>query len=111
MKFDKIKSYAKINLALNVIGKTHHLHTIESLISFVDLHDIIMIKKIKSRRHHISFNGRFSKSIPKKNTISRLLEILEKNKPDTLGQASRITGMTPAAITILRVHLRTRQAA
>ena len=78
MKFDKIKSYAKINLALNVIGKTYHLHTIESLISFVDLHDIIMIKKIKSKRHHISFNGRFSKSIPKKNTISCLLEILEK---------------------------------
>ena len=37
--------------------------------------------------------------------------ILEKSKPDTLGQASRITGMTPAAITILRVHLRTRKAA
>ena len=40
-----------------------------------------------------------------------VLEILEKTKPETLGQASRITGMTPAAITILRVHLRTKQAA
>jgi len=40
-----------------------------------------------------------------------VIEILEKTKPDTLGQASRITGMTPAAITILRVYLRTRQAA
>ncbi|MDG2065105.1 MAG: tRNA uridine-5-carboxymethylaminomethyl(34) synthesis enzyme MnmG [SAR324 cluster bacterium] len=40
-----------------------------------------------------------------------VVEILAKTKPDTLGQASRITGMTPAAITILRVHLRTRQAA
>ena len=78
MKFDKIKSYAKINLALNIIGKTYHLHKIESIISFVDLHDIIMIKKIRSQRHHISFNGRFSKNIPKKNTISRLFEILEK---------------------------------
>jgi tRNA uridine 5-carboxymethylaminomethyl modification enzyme len=38
-------------------------------------------------------------------------EILEKTKPDTLGQASRLTGMTPAAITILRVHLRTKKAA
>ena len=47
MKFDKIKSYAKINLALNIIGKTYHLHKIESIISFVDLHDIIMIKKIR----------------------------------------------------------------
>ena len=40
-----------------------------------------------------------------------VIEILENSKPDTLGQASRITGMTPAAITILRVHLRTRKAA
>ncbi len=40
-----------------------------------------------------------------------VIEILEKSKPDTLGQASRISGMTPAAITILRVHLRTRKAA
>ena len=40
-----------------------------------------------------------------------VIEILAKSKPDTLGQASRITGMTPAAITILRVHLRTIKAA
>ena len=40
-----------------------------------------------------------------------VIEILDKSKPDTLGQASRITGMTPAAITILRVHLRTIKAA
>ena len=42
---------------------------------------------------------------------AEVIEILEKSKPDTLGQASRITGMTPAAITILRVHLRTRKVA
>jgi len=40
-----------------------------------------------------------------------VIEILEKSKPDTLGQASRISGMTPAAITILRIHLRTKKAA
>ena len=40
-----------------------------------------------------------------------VLEILAKSKPETLGQASRITGMTPAAITILRLHLRSRKAA
>ena len=78
MKFDKIKSYAKINLALNVVGKTSNLHKIESIISFVDLHDDIMIKEIKSKKHYISFNGKFSKNIPKKNTISYLLQILEK---------------------------------
>ena len=38
-----IKSYAKINLALNVTGKKSKLHNIESLISFIDLHDSITI--------------------------------------------------------------------
>ena len=41
MKHFKIKSYAKINLALNVIGKKNKLHKIESLISFINLHDLI----------------------------------------------------------------------
>ena len=37
-------------------------------------------------------------------------EKLERARPDTLGQASRIPGMTPAALSLLLVHLkRTRQ--
>ena len=80
MKFYNIKSYAKLNLALNVIGKTSSLHKIESLIAFIDLHDEIMIKKIQSSKHSISFYGRFSRGIKKENTISKLLEILEKKK-------------------------------
>ena len=78
MKYTKIKSYAKINLVLNIVGKTSTLHKIESIIAFVDLHDIIMIKNIKSNKHNISFTGKFSKNITKKNTISTLLEVLEK---------------------------------
>ena len=35
---------------------------------------------------------------------------LSDHKPDTLGQASRIPGMTPAAISILRVYLKKRSA-
>jgi tRNA uridine 5-carboxymethylaminomethyl modification enzyme len=31
---------------------------------------------------------------------------LNKHRPETLGQASRISGITPAAISLLRVHLR-----
>lgn len=40
-----------------------------------------------------------------------VVEILERLRPATLGQASRVSGMTPAAITILRVYLRARKAA
>ena len=31
---------------------------------------------------------------------------LAKHRPQTLGQASRISGVTPAAISLLRVHLK-----
>ena len=80
MKYIKIKSYAKINLFLNVVGKTSSLHKIESIIAFIDLHDVILIKSIKSKKHEISFNGIFARNISKKNTVSNLLKILEKKK-------------------------------
>ena len=76
----KIKSYAKINLALNVTGKKIKLHKIESLISFIDLHDLIYLKKIKKKYHKIIFEGKFSKNIGKINTVTNLLKLLdEKN--------------------------------
>ena len=76
----KIKSYAKINLALNVTGKKIKLHKIESLISFIDLHDLIYLKKIKKKYHKIIFKGKFSKNIGKINTVTNLLKLLdEKN--------------------------------
>ena len=76
----KIKSYAKLNLALNIIGKSSSLHKIESIVAFVSLHDEIFIEIIKSKSHKISFTGRFSQNISNNNTVSKLLEILEKKK-------------------------------
>ena len=40
MPFSRIKSHAKLNLALNVISKSKSLHNIESIISFVDLQGV-----------------------------------------------------------------------
>jgi len=74
----KIKSYAKINLALNVTGKKTKLHKIESLISFIDLHDLIYLKQIRKKNHKIIFKGKFSKNIGKKNTVTNLLKLLDK---------------------------------
>jgi len=76
----KIKSYAKINLALNVTGKKSKLHNIESLISFIDLHDSITLKESNTKKHKINFFGKFSKNINKINTISKLLKILDNKK-------------------------------
>ena len=74
----RIKSHAKINLALNVTGKKKKLHKIESLISFIDLHDLIYLKKIKKINHKIVFKGKFSKNISRINTVSNLLKLLDE---------------------------------
>ena len=76
----KIKSHAKINLALNVTGKSSKLHKIESIVSFISLHDLIYIKLTNNKNHEVSFEGKFSKGISKKNTVSTLLKILDKKK-------------------------------
>ena len=75
-----IRSHAKINLALNVTGKTSSLHKIESIVAFVSLHDEIFIKTISSNNHKIFFTGKFARNIGKNNTVSKLLRILETKK-------------------------------
>jgi 4-diphosphocytidyl-2-C-methyl-D-erythritol kinase len=80
MSYFKIKSYAKINLALNVVGKTNSLHKIESIVGFLDLHDEILIKKIDNKNHKIRFIGKFLDRIKSKNTVSQLLENIDKKK-------------------------------
>ena len=78
MKKTKIKSYAKLNLALNITGKNSNLHRVESIVAFASLHDEIFISKIKSKSHNILFNGRFSRNIRNNNTVSKLLRVLEE---------------------------------
>ena len=80
MNITKVKSFAKINLALNITGKLTKLHKIESIVKFIKLHDLITIKKINSKKHKIFFNGSFSKNINKNNTVNELFNILDKQK-------------------------------
>ena len=77
MSYLKIKSFVKINLALNIVGKAFSLHKIESIISFLDIHDEILIKDIKDKDHKIKFIGQFSNKISTNNTISKLLKIID----------------------------------
>ena len=74
----KIKSHAKLNLALNVTGKSSKLHKIESIISFIDLHDLIYLKETSKKKHQIYFKGKFSKNIGKTNTVTMLLKLLDE---------------------------------
>ena len=80
MPVSKVKSYAKINLALNVINKRTNLHNIESIVTFINLHDLITIKLTKKTKHIIRFNGKFSKNIKKNNTVQKLFKILDQLK-------------------------------
>jgi len=77
----KIKSYCKINLSLKVIRKLNDgYHSIISLITFCNLHDLITISKIKSFNDKISFSGKFKNGInTKSNTITKMLKLLRKD--------------------------------
>ncbi len=80
MSISKIKSYAKINISLSVLGKLNSkLHKIESLVSFINLYDEIFLSELKKNKHKVIFYGKFSNKIPIKNTITRLLNILDKS--------------------------------
>ena len=80
MRTYRVKSFAKINLALNVTGKLDLLHKIESIFCFINLHDTITIKQINSLDHRISYFGKFSKNISSNNTITNLFKILDQEK-------------------------------
>jgi len=76
----KIKSFCKINLSLRVLKKlSNGYHNIKSLVTFCDLHDLILISKIKGVDDKISFSGNFKKGInSKSNTITNVLCQLRK---------------------------------
>ena len=77
----KIKSFSKINVHLNVIKKLKsNFHRIETLVMFSDLYDLLYVKKINAKKHKITFYGKFSKNISSTNTISKLLDLLDKKK-------------------------------
>tara|TARA_B110000438_G_scaffold194169_1_gene185743 strand:- start:182 stop:637 length:456 start_codon:yes stop_codon:yes gene_type:complete len=78
----KIKSFCKINLFLRVLRRlSNGYHSIKTLITFCEIHDVIFIQKIKANKDDISFGGRFKKGINKKsNTITKALSLLRKAK-------------------------------
>ena len=74
-----IKSHAKINLSLNVLGKINsNFHRFETMVSFISLHDEIYIKNINKKKHKILFYGKFSKGIPSSNTVSKIMKFMDK---------------------------------
>ena len=63
MKTFHIRSFCKVNLSLRVIKELRNgLHKIQSLVTFVNLFDIISIREIDSERDQIKFFGKFKYS-------------------------------------------------
>lgn len=77
-----IKSYCKVNLSLRIIKKLKNkMHSIQSNVFLINVHDNIYIKKIKKNKDRIIFKGKFKKFIKKKNnSIKKTLYLLRRKK-------------------------------
>jgi len=121
MKVHKLKSYAKININLNITGKSvsKKIHFIESLVVFISLSDLINIQETNHKSHQVIFKGEFYKGITKKNTVIKLINLLDKKKllgkkkykiviKKNIPQKSGMGGGSMNAATILNFFLKKR---
>ena len=60
----KIKSYAKVNLTLEITGVENGFHLLDSLVASIDLFDLIVLKKRKDGLSSITMHGMGSEEIP-----------------------------------------------
>ncbi len=76
MKKVKIKSYAKINLTLEIKGVEGGYHLLDSLVASVDLYDLIVAKRRKDDRVIVKMKGLGSEQIPAEtNNAQRAAEL------------------------------------
>lgn len=67
MKTVRIKSYAKINVTLEIVGEQGGYHLLDSLVASVDLFDLIVLRKRKDKLSSVTMRGLGSESIPPEN--------------------------------------------
>jgi len=114
MNYLRKKSFAKINLFLKIKGKIENYHDLVSLITLIDLHDNIEIRK--SNKFSIKIISEFASLINKENNIfieilnffkrkydidNNLEIILEKNIPVSAGLGG---GSSNAATFMLMIN-------
>lgn len=76
MESVKVKAYAKINLTLFVTGTENGYHMLDSLVSSVDLYDLIKIKKRRDKLVSVTMHGMGSETIPhESNNAARAAEL------------------------------------
>ena len=75
----KIKSYAKINLTLEILGVEGGYHLLDSLVASVDMFDLIVLKKRKDKLSRVVMKGMGSESIPpEKNVALKAAELFSE---------------------------------
>lgn len=75
MNFVRVKSYAKINLTLDLLGVRGGYHMLDSVVASIDLCDVITAKKRRDGLFSVIMHGEGSESIPyERNNAARAAE-------------------------------------
>lgn len=78
--YARIKSYAKINLSLDILGKSGGYHMIESAVATVNLYDLITAKRRTDGKISVTMHGEGSEAIaPENNNAIKAAECFIKN--------------------------------
>ena len=79
MDYARVKSYAKVNLTLDILGLNGGYHMLDSLVASVDIYDVISVKKRRDKLVNVTMHGMGSESIPPdKNNAVRCAEAFVK---------------------------------
>jgi len=74
------KAYAKINLALNITGVQDNLHTIDTIMTTIDLFDEVSVKKTNDNTKVIFFKNKNSKPyIIENNSVEKTVGLFKKD--------------------------------
>lgn len=65
MNYVKVHAYAKVNLTLDILGKTGEYHMLDSVVTTIDLSDVITVRKReKDDRVSVEMHGLGSETLP-----------------------------------------------
>ena len=79
MQMVHLKSFAKLNLALNVIGIENDYHTIDSIVTSINLYDSIVLTKRQDKQIHITMHGKHCEYIPvERNNAYKAVELFQQ---------------------------------
>ncbi len=66
----KIKSYAKVNLTLEIQGVENGYHLLDSLVASVDVFDLLVLRRRKGKLSRVTMKGMGSETIPPEHNIA-----------------------------------------